>query len=176
MDEEHEERCASLNAAANAPDAPRGRRNADLTGDGEGFVENTSTTSAVEGMRLRRGRFCPSPARAQPGAPARSAALDPVREEEDSGTYFGGGVGDEMGDRHEDAEVGAQPPPSNGDGEPIATTDPRDVRRRRDARTAARPSTGGAVGDEKGNGHEDAGGRPDGRPGPDYTFGRRSLR
>jgi len=149
---------AQQDSSANAHAARRGARNADLTGDGVGFAGNTSTTSTAEGMTLRRGRFCPSPARVQPGArapPARFAALDPVREEEDSGTHLGVG-GAEMGDRHEDAEVGAQPPPSPGDGEPIATTDRRDARRRRDARTAARPSTGGGVGDGMANGHEDA--------------------
>ena len=147
---------AQQDSSANAHAARRGARNADLTGDGVGFAGNTSTTSTAEGMTLRRGRFCPSPARVQPGArapPARFAALDPVREEEDSGTHLGVG-GAEMGDRHEDAEVGAQPPPSPGDGEPIATTDRRDARRRRDARTAARPSTGGGVGDGMANGHE----------------------
>ena len=145
-------------SSANAHAARRGARNADLTGDGEGFAGNTSTTSTVEGMTLRRGRFCPSPARVQPGAPAppaRFAALDPVREEEDSGTHLGVG-GAEMGDRHEDAEVGAQPLPSPGDDDTIATTDRRDVRRRRDARTAPRPSPGGGVGDGTANGHEDA--------------------
>ena len=78
---------AQRDSSANAHAARRGARNADLTGVGEGFAGNTSTTSTVEGMTLRRGRFCPSPARAQLGAPAppaRFAALDPVREEEDS--------------------------------------------------------------------------------------------
>lgn len=144
-------------SSANAHAARRGARNADLTGVGEGFAGNTSTTSTVEGMRLRRGRICPSPARLQPGAPARSAAqMETVREDADPGTNSGGSTRDEMGDRQEDPEVGAQLPPSPGDDEQIATTDRRDVRRRRDARTAARPSTGGGVGDETGNGHEDA--------------------
>ena len=91
-------------------------------------------------MRLRRGRICPSPVQAQPGArtpPARLRALDPVREEEDSFTQLGGGVGAEMGDRHEDAEVGAQPLPSPGDDDPIATTGPQDVGEGRGARTGA---------------------------------------
>ena len=152
-------------SSANAHAARRGARNADLTGDGEGFAGNTYTTPVV-GMRLRRGRICPSPVQAQPGArtpPARLGALDPVREEEDSSTHLGGGVGAELGDRHEGAEVGAQPLPSPGDGDPIATT-----------RTAPRLSPGGGVGDGTANGHEDAeAGAQMGAQGPGSAFGRR---
>ena len=48
---------AQQDSSANAHAARRGARNADLTGDGEGFAGNTFTTSTVEGMTLRRGRW-----------------------------------------------------------------------------------------------------------------------